>query len=64
MSANQEIKNALHWLYADDPCPWLVGYSGGKAERSETPGGHGQQIDPVTTFVNQRMGHWSEAIWN
>jgi hypothetical protein len=35
MSAYQEIKNALRRLYLEDNRPWLVGYSGGKAE----PGG-------------------------
>lgn len=29
---------------------------------SQRPRSHGRQIDPVTTFVNQRMGHCGEVI--
>jgi hypothetical protein len=36
-SAYRGIKTALRQLYLDDPRPWLVGFSGGKAESDETP---------------------------
>ncbi len=32
-----EIKDSLRHLYQQDDRPWLVGYSGGKAESDETP---------------------------
>jgi hypothetical protein len=31
-SAYRDIRDSLQRLYLDDPRPWLVGYSGGKAE--------------------------------
>ena len=36
-SAYRDIRDSLLRLYVDDPRPWLVGYSGGKAESDETP---------------------------
>ena len=29
-SSYSDIKDSLRLLYLEDPCPWLVGFSGGK----------------------------------